>query len=108
MTRSENMSPERWEILNLAVATYGPEAQLKMMIEEMSELTKAICKLWRTRPGSPEVFEAEQNILEEAADVQIMLDQIRIIFGDTEEIEGKKVARLLSRLDDHDGKEAQT
>ena len=45
------------------------------------------------------MFEAEQNILEEAADVQIMLDQIRIIFGDTEEIEGKKVARLLSRLD---------
>ena len=32
MTRSENMSPERWEILNRAVAAYGPEAQLKMMI----------------------------------------------------------------------------
>lgn len=94
---------ERSEILERAVRTYGPDAQLKMMIEEMSELTKAICKLWRTAPGSLDEIQAKDAIIEEAADVQIMLDQIRIIFGDTEEIEAKKVARLLSRLDRHEG-----
>ena len=108
MDRFEAMDPERWLILNRAVSTYGPDAQMKMMVEEMSELTKAICKLWRARPGSPEAFEAERSIIEEAADVQIMLDQIRIIFGDTEEIEQQKVDRLRCRLDDHDRKEAKT
>lgn len=36
-----------WNTLELAVKKYGPEAQLKMMLEEMSELQKEICKLWR-------------------------------------------------------------
>ena len=94
---------ERSEILERAVRTYGPDAQLKMMIEEMSELTKAICKLWRTAPGSLDELHAKGSIIEEAADVQIMLDQIKIIVGDTKQVEAKKLTRLLSRLDRHEG-----
>lgn len=99
---NEAKTEAREEILTRAVRTYGKEAQMKMTIEEMSELTKAICKIWRTDPGSPEEAKAAQNILEEAADVQIMLDQIRIMFGSTEQIEAQKVDRLRFRLDEYD------
>ena len=91
------------EILRRAVAAFGPVQQTDMMIEEMSELTKAICKLWRTDPGSLDELHAKGSIIEEAADVQIMLDQIKIIVGDTKQVEAKKVARLLSSLDRHEG-----
>ena len=40
-----------------------------------------------------------ENIKEEIADVQIMLDQMRIVFGDTSEQEEFKVNRLRERLE---------
>lgn len=42
---------EYWQntVLVDAVQTWGAEAQQQMMIEEMSELTKALCKLYRAR-----------------------------------------------------------
>ena len=81
----------REEILRKAIETYGKDSQAKMMIEEMSELTKALCKWFR---GETE----KSHILEEMADVQIMLDQMRMIFGDTSEQEKAKVERLEGRL----------
>lgn len=98
---ADEAAAERLETLTRAVDTYGAEAQLKMMLEEMSELSKAICKLWRAKPG-PELEAATDSIREEAADVQIMLDQLRIMFGGTERDEAEKIGRLRCRLDDHD------
>lgn len=103
---ADEAAVQRRETLARAVNTYGTEAQLKMMLEEMSELTKAICKLWRAKPGQ-ELETAVESIREEAADVQIMLDQIRIIFGGTEQAEAEKIDRLRCRLDDHDRREAE-
>ena len=82
---------DRKAVLRKAIDTYGEESQAKMMIEEMSELTKELCKLFR---GETE----KSHILEEMADVQIMLDQMRMIFGDTSELEKAKVERLERRL----------
>ena len=85
-------------ILKRAVEAYGVHTQTDMMIEEMSELTKAICKLYRaTDEGSASV--AVDNIREEIADVQIMLDQMKIMFGDASEQERAKLNRLEKRLD---------
>lgn len=95
---------QRRELLKRAVDTYGAEAQVKMAIEEMSELTKAICKLWRAKDG-PETTAALEAIREEAADVQIMLEQLRIMFGDTAAPEAEKLDRLRGRLDRHDAEE---
>ena len=82
-------------ILLQAIVEYGAEAQTDMMIEEMSELTKALLK--HRRKESKETLD---NILEEIADVQIMLDQLRIIFGrSTTEAEEYKLERLKKRLD---------
>lgn len=102
-----NNTPDRREILSRAVVTFGEEAQLKMAIEEMSELTKAICKLWRTRPETPEARKAIASIREETADVQIMLDQIKILFGEPAAEESSKLRRLWERLDEFDRKVVQ-
>lgn len=89
---------DRTEIIKKAIETYGIDAQCLMAIEEMSELTKAICKESRAR-GKENYALILANIAEEIADVRIMLDQLCIIFGiDTKEIENHKLLRLKERL----------
>jgi len=74
-------------IYRAAVNTYGEESQVGMMIEEMSELTQALCKMKRGK---------DHNITEELADVEIMLNQLKLMFGQMEVEEWKiiKLARL--------------
>ena len=92
---------ERWTILDRAITTYGAPAQMDMAVEEMAELTKALCKVKRAQAGC-EVTAAIGNVIEEMADVQIMLDQLRIIFGrSTAEIEEDKLRRLLRRINSY-------
>lgn len=77
-----------------------------MMVEEMSELTKAICKLYRTKDdGSASA--AVENIREEMADVQIMLDQMKIMFPSTGDYERAKLERLGKRLEASRAKERE-
>ena len=89
----------RRALLEHAVRLYGEPAQMDMAVEEMAELTKALCKIKRAQAGC-EVAAAIGNVVEEMADVQIMLDQLRIIFHrSTEEVEEAKLERLKNRLD---------
>ena len=89
----------RRALLDRAITTYGTPAQMDMAVEEMAELTKALCKIKRAQAGC-EVTAAIGNVVEEMADVQIMLDQLRIIFGrSTAEAEEYKLERLKKRLD---------
>lgn len=88
---------ERWAILDRAITTYGAPAQIDMAVEEMAELTKALCKV-KCVSCAAEAKAAP----EELADVQIMLDQLRIIFGrSTAEIEEDKLRRLLRRINSY-------
>ena len=92
---------ERRALLDRAITTYGAPAQMDMAVEEMAELTKALCKIKRAQAGC-EVTAAIGNVIEEMADVQIMLDQLRIIFGrSTTEIEEDKLRRLLRRINSY-------
>ena len=59
------------EIYQKLIDKFGVEHQELILIEEMSELTKAIIK---KRRG------LEHNIEEEICDVQIMLDQMKILY----------------------------
>lgn len=86
------------DILNMAIEKYGPEAQTDMAIEEMSELIKALLKLRRY----PDSEQAKKDILEEMADVSIMLDQMKIIYGGYGFERYKKLERLHNRLTDAD------
>lgn len=90
----------RNQILHAAVETFGRDSQMMMMVEEMSELTKAISKLFRaeTEPGT---VIAKMNIREEMADCQIMLDQMKIMFGSVDMIEHQKLKRLEKRIEEY-------
>ena len=89
---------ERSTLLKRAIATFGTRAQTDIAIEEMAELTKAICKTRRAQPG-PELAAAIENVIEEIADVRIMLDQLCIIYeADPHEVEEAKLHRLAGRL----------
>ena len=93
----------RNEILNRAISKYGLMNQMNMCIEEMAELIKALSKV--RRPNDDDRA-AHENVIEECADVQIMLDQMqimldqmRIIFGDTSSQEEYKLNRLWARME---------
>ena len=92
---------ERRALLDRAITAYGAPAQIDMAVEEMAELTKALCKVKRATPGATTTA-AIANVIEEIADVQIMLDQLRLIFArSTEEVEEDKLRRLLGRLNSY-------
>jgi len=94
------MDESRQTILSRAIYAYGEESQVDMCIEEMSELAKALLKMRRVaNTGCVTLFpEKTEAVREEIADVQIMLDQMRLIFGDTETHEITKLARLERKL----------
>lgn len=79
-----------------AIETYGTDKQVLKTIEEMSELTKELCK----RDGSEESLD---RILEEMVDVQLMLNELSIIFNysakEVMQWEDRKFTRLKNRLE---------
>lgn len=60
--------------LKKIIKFYGEKAQIIKAIEELSELTKELCKNINGQID-------DRSIEEEIADVQIMLNQLNIIFG---------------------------
>lgn len=82
------------EICRAALEAFGAEAQMVMAIEEMSELTKELCKHRRGRDNV-------EAIAEEIADVEIMLRQMVILFdcaGQVEPFRRYKLERLAERI----------
>ena len=80
------------EILIKAINTYGKIEQENMAIEECSALIQAIRHKHRDR---------KNNIAEEIADVEIMLEQLKIIndcHEEVEEIHKKKINRLFKKV----------
>lgn len=88
----------RERILQDAVRTWGRDAQMLVMVEEMSKLTKEICKFYRATDDASASAVAG-NIREEMADVQIMLDQMQIMFGSVGTMMRAKLDRLEKRLE---------
>jgi len=79
------------EIYQEAVKKWGNRSQSDLMIEECSELTQAIIKY---RRGIVD----KDRVVSEMADVQIMLNQMKVIVGDDSLFE-KWMAVKLSRLE---------
>jgi hypothetical protein len=79
-----------------AIETYGVRMQKLMAIEEMSELTKEICKDFRGLLD-------REHLIEEMADVLIMLDQMLLMYkisGDEiQQMRERKIERLKGRMD---------
>ena len=78
---------------------YGCEKQIPVWIEEMSELTKELCKWQRKGNLHPELIE---HIEEEMVDVTICLDQLKYVLhykeDDLMEQYKYKVKRQLERI----------
>ena len=81
------MDLKQIEVLNRAINKYGPTMQKTVAIEEMSELTKEIVKDIRDMP-------CRLAIAEEIADVEIMLEQLKMIYGAHEAVERFKVSKI--------------
>lgn len=88
---------------------YGYNTQSRQCIEEMAELTQSINKLWREQLGCgkygvldvPVYCEERRNIVEEIADVQIMLYQLGYLLDsrlEVSEMITKKLDRQLERI----------
>jgi len=83
------------EVLQRALDTYGSSMQIVVMMEEMSELQKELCKYLRGKCS-------QASIAEEIADVEIMLEQMKMLFCCTDAVRNerrRKVERLKARLD---------
>ena len=99
------------KVMQECIDTYGADKQIDQAIEEMSELTKALLKHRRKAiqleggnvnpTPDTDLVKARTDILEETADVIIMLTQIIMIFGGRDFVERiieSKVDRQKKRL----------
>lgn len=85
---------ERKQILQDAIEHYGPEHQVDRAIEEMAELTKALLKMRRPNQAS------WVDVIEEIVDVQIVLDQLKMIYAWVPMVEVLKLSRLQEAIKD--------
>ena len=74
-------------ICHRAIETFGKSSQMVVAIEECSELQKELTKTLR---GKPNLF----NLSEEIADVEIMIEQLKIIFNNADEVESIKETKF--------------
>lgn len=86
----------REEIFATCIKRYGVDSQAMLLLEEMAELQKAVLKLkrqdYRWITGSKQW----ENLAEEVADVELMLEEIKYMFeiSRTEERKQFKLSRL--------------
>ena len=86
------------EKLLFIINCYGTRSQEDVAIEEMAELQKAILK-HRRRAGE----KTRVDIVEEIADVEIMIEQLKIIYSCSKEVEGikdYKIKRQIRRIEE--------
>lgn len=85
---------DRKKVYQAALRKWGVGLQTMMAVEEMSELTKEICKIKR---GKMDL----DALADEIADVTIMLEQLREIYGLNDAVcdhMDAKILRLQSRV----------
>ena len=85
------------DVLQDAISAFGEQGQMIVVIEELAELQKELTKMLRGQGTA-------DNLAEEMADVQIMLDQLEIIFGNRGAVaawQTEKMKRLAERITEH-------
>ena len=90
------MSKTEIQKLLFIINTYGTHSQQDKAIEEMSELQKAILK-HRRNPSE----ETRKDIIDEIADVSVILEQLKIIYSCHKEVEERvdyKIDRQIKRI----------
>ena len=84
---------------------YGLTAQENQLIEEMAELTQAICKMNRINGIGQQVAGYAsnyfENLIEELADVKLILDEVIFLLGSDEQVNkivNEKIERTIKRI----------
>lgn len=88
------MTPYEYAVYRKAIDKYGAIHQIIKAVEEMSELTKELCKYLDIKPDV-------DHIAEEIADVEITIAQLKVILHCEEQVEdwrAEKVERLSERI----------
>lgn len=109
----EDVERSRLEKIREIGRHYGYDAQSRQLIEEMAELTQAINKYWRKdlecgkyiyNPWDgymPDDSQEYWNLVEEIADVQIMLEQMKFFLAaghKVDKIINEKLDRQMERI----------
>ena len=75
------------DLFETVITKFGFDAQKAMAIEECAELINALCKEKRGRA-------TDEDIITEIADVQIMCEQLAIIYGQ-EKVRQERLRKLM-------------
>lgn len=87
------------ENCNTIANHYGKDSQVLIAIEEMSELTKELCKYFRR-------YDRKTEIIEEIADAEIMIEQLKCLFDIHTEVSNEidyKLERQIRRMEQERG-----
>lgn len=87
-------------IYRAALTAWGADAQTLMVFEEMAELQKELCKAARGKDN-------REQIAEEIADVEIMLEQMKVLHDCAEAVTAYRESKL-RRLAIRCGADAET
>ena len=90
--KEENMKPENKRTIHRVISTFGERNQKMQALEELMELQSALFENIHRETDNRE------NIVEEVADVEVMLAQIKEIFDikqeEIEKVQDYKLRRL--------------
>lgn len=93
------MNNQQIEVCKSIANHYGKENQVLIAIEEMSELTKELCKYYRR-------YDRRREIIEEISDAEIMLEQLKELFNcesDVSKVIDFKLDRQMRRIEQERG-----
>lgn len=86
------------QVYEQLIEKFGAENQILKCVEELNELGQALCKLSGNDTNKALVI---KNIIEEIADVEIMLEQIKLILNieesDVKKMKSYKLHRTVRR-----------
>lgn len=95
------MKADERKVFTEAIAKYGEDEQMRIAQEECAELIQAISKYHRAQsnPDGRYFSRAKANLIEEIADVSIMIDQLKLMVkGSHTEMRAEKVERMAIRM----------
>lgn len=94
-----NLPEQTKEILCRAREVYGNNNQILVAIEELNELACVCAKYPRYEDQVRALYELRGKVLDEVADVCIVLDHIQAIFNITDEEVLERATRKAQRVD---------
>lgn len=98
MNPDKLFTPQDAETLQTARSTYGPFRQIGVAAEECTELAKELIKAFRFDDFSTAVEKTKNNVVDEVADVFIILDHVIKLYNITNQDLRPHIIQKMTRL----------